>query len=465
MKVLPNVKPTPEQLKVINDHQPGVAVIRGAAGSGKTTTALLRFHFLVERWRGRRARLKQSAPVRALVLTFNRTLRGYIQQLASQTIKQGPDVQIEILTFGKWSQNRLNATNMVEDDDRAEKIATYGAALKLDHAFLCDEVDYVLGRYLPQNLNDYALAKREGRGSKPRVEQQIRRRIISEVIAPYAKWKAQRKLTDWNDLAVKLAASTTSPVYDVVVIDEAQDFSANQVRAVQNHLAADHSATYILDAAQRIYPRFFTWKEAGLAIPAGSYFRLNTNHRNTKQIATFATQLLVGLDLTDDGTIPDLKQCKDDGELPCVILGQFSAQMNWAIAQIKKLDLKNESVAFLHPKGGGWFRYHIQALKQFKLPYVHIAQKADWPQGSENIGLSTLHSAKGLEFDHVFILGLNAEVAPHGEDEETGFENLQRLLAMAVGRARKTVAMGFKANDAPPFMKLVKADTYKKVVL
>lgn len=41
MKTLKNVKLTPEQLKLITHLRPGIKVIRGAAGSGKTTTSLL----------------------------------------------------------------------------------------------------------------------------------------------------------------------------------------------------------------------------------------------------------------------------------------------------------------------------------------------------------------------------------------------------------------------------------------
>jgi hypothetical protein len=86
MKTLGNVTPTSEQLTVIDNSSPDFWLIRGAAGSGKTTTALLRLKFLVRYWRERRADLGLEAPVRVLVLTFNRTLRGYIAELAEQQI-------------------------------------------------------------------------------------------------------------------------------------------------------------------------------------------------------------------------------------------------------------------------------------------------------------------------------------------------------------------------------------------
>jgi hypothetical protein len=48
MRVLDNVDPTPEQLKLILDCQPGFALIRGAA-SGKTTTAVLRLRHVTNK--------------------------------------------------------------------------------------------------------------------------------------------------------------------------------------------------------------------------------------------------------------------------------------------------------------------------------------------------------------------------------------------------------------------------------
>jgi DNA helicase IV len=81
MRVLSDHKPTPEQLKVMVDPT-GVALIRGAAGSGKTSTALWRLRLLVGFWQSRVEHGHISGPIRVLVLTFNRTLRGYIDALA-----------------------------------------------------------------------------------------------------------------------------------------------------------------------------------------------------------------------------------------------------------------------------------------------------------------------------------------------------------------------------------------------
>ena len=73
MRTLSNVAPTPEQLAILSVNQPGVELLRGAAGSGKTTTALLRLRSFIGAFVNRRRRGRSSEPVRALVLTYNRT--------------------------------------------------------------------------------------------------------------------------------------------------------------------------------------------------------------------------------------------------------------------------------------------------------------------------------------------------------------------------------------------------------
>ncbi len=88
MKVLSGVKPTAEQLPIISNPTAGVVLIRGAAGSGKTTTAMLMLKQLALFWTKRNKRMQLNTPVLILVLTFNRTLRGYIAELAKGQINQ-----------------------------------------------------------------------------------------------------------------------------------------------------------------------------------------------------------------------------------------------------------------------------------------------------------------------------------------------------------------------------------------
>jgi DNA helicase IV len=467
MRALRNITPTPEQLRILSRTRPGVELIRGAAGSGKTTTALLRLKSLVGFFLSRRRREGNTNPLNVLVLTYNRTLRGYIEALTQQQTASFQGVNLQVETFGKWSKLALNNPRLVNHKLGETQILTMGASLGLQPKFLLGEVEYVLGRFLPTDLQNYLAARRHGRGTSPRIEKQQRQELLDSVIKPYQQWRSQRGEMDWNDLAVQLTSRRLNDPFDIIVADEAQDFSANQVRAILNQLAPVHSLTFVLDSAQRIYPRGFTWQEAGVTLRPENVNRLEQNYRNTIEIARLAASLIDGLPIDDDGTMPNFQACTRHGPVPLVLRGRFERQMDYVIEYLgKSVDLKKESVAFLHPLGGGWFYETMRRLGRAGLAFVEISRVPEWPSGTENIALSTFHSAKGLEFDHIIVVGLNAEVTVHGkEEDDDSLLTLRRLLAMGIGRARISTVIGYKPSEASRLIGYMDPKTYKAVDL
>ena len=99
MRILQDIKPTAEQLVILRDAGTGFRLIRGAAGSGKTTSALMRLRQLCAARAERRRRLSMPDPVRVLVLTFNRTLRGYVEHLAAEQVEASEDIDLTVDTF------------------------------------------------------------------------------------------------------------------------------------------------------------------------------------------------------------------------------------------------------------------------------------------------------------------------------------------------------------------------------
>lgn len=65
--------------------------------------------------------------------------------------------------------------------------------------------------------------------------------------------------------------------------------------------------------------------------------------------------------------------------------------------------------------------------------------------GQDAIQLMTVHSAKGLEFDAVFITGMEEGLVPHENSakEEGGVEEERRLMYVAITRAKKRLYMSF----------------------
>lgn len=398
-------------------------------------------------FRARHTRLAISQPVRTLLLTYNRTLCGYVEALAEQQATKRGGVEIEVSTYAKWAHQLVGAPKMCGYRQPHIHDIARQLNVSLPQDFLCSEVEYILGRFSPDYVR-YLDAERTGRGLSPRVERPVRERILELIDRYRARLKNSKEL-DWEDLPT--AALKAKPQnFEIIVIDEAQDFSANQLRSIQRHLASVSSLTLIVDTAQRLYPRGYTWAEAGIDARKATYYRLQENHRNTIEIATFARGVLTGLTVDDDGTLPDLARATRHGPKPSVFKGRYSAQLDFAIEHVRSnVDLNAETVAFLKPLGGAWFNHLKNRLQREHLPFEEITRTREWPNNKTNIVLSTMHSAKGLEFDHVIILGLSDEVTPHGQEaDDDQLMTLRRLFAMAVARARKTVLIGFKDEEA-----------------
>jgi ATP-dependent DNA helicase Rep len=63
-------------------------------------------------------------------------------------------------------------------------------------------------------------------------------------------------------------------------------------------------------------------------------------------------------------------------------------------------------------------------------------------EDTNQVQLMTMHAAKGLEFPHVFIMGLEEEILPHRNSIETdNIEEERRLFYVGITRAQKTLAL------------------------
>ena len=466
MKHLGKIKASPEQLKIISTNQSGAELIRGSAGSGKTTTALLRLTSLANMIRARKDRVGDESPVRVLLLTFNRTLAGYVRVLAQAQVA-GMNHEIEISTFAKWSMVKLGVTSIQADAASRCLRRLANSFDGLEPSYVCQEAEYLMGRFEPKDIESYIDAERTGRGVLPRVDANLRRRILDEVVYPYLQFLDKNGWLDWNTLAIKMRRDISSLEYDIIIVDESQDFSANEIRAIHHHLAEDHAVSFVIDTAQRIYARGFTWAEAGVNLTGNRSHRLNENHRNTKEIAAFTSGILKGVTVDTDGVLPNLDSAQTSGPLPKVILGRYAKQIVWAIDYIQNsVDLSNETVAFLKPEGGQWFSTIKQELANSSIDFVVMQRNSDWPTGDVNVAISTFHSAKGLEYDHVIIIGFNQENTHFGDEERTDqIQVLRRLLAVAVARARKQVIVGFKPGEESRLTEFFDNSTYEEISL
>ena len=137
MRVLQNIRPTPEQIVILGDDAPGFRLIRGAAGSGKTTVALMRLRQLCASRARRNRRLGIEEPIRVLVFTFNTTLRGYVEHLANRQVNsEAIDLRVE--TFSRWALGLCEPGLNLLDDQRSlikSKLEESGITKELEYLY------------------------------------------------------------------------------------------------------------------------------------------------------------------------------------------------------------------------------------------------------------------------------------------------------------------------------------------
>jgi ATP-dependent DNA helicase UvrD/PcrA len=95
------------------------------------------------------------------------------------------------------------------------------------------------------------------------------------------------------------------------------------------------------------------------------------------------------------------------------------------------------------------FMHEFDTLQGF-LEHVSLVMDADTADGEDRVTLMTLHAAKGLEFDLVFLPGWEEGLFPHqrslDENGSNGLEEERRLAYVGLTRARRKAKVSFVQN-------------------
>ncbi len=445
-------RPIGRQKEVLCLPPKGHTVVLGTAGSGKTTLAIHRAVYL--------ANPATDHHGRTLLVTFNRCLVAYLKSLG------GWSGQVDVHNYHKFARGYLEhrgkmGKNCICDTapmktfcSRAvEAVKTSGASspiLDKPVEFLVEEF-----RWLAQNgihtPEDYVSADRIGR-SGARVVRGDRPLIFSV----YEKYREIRisdgKLYDWDDLAQATLAEfdldSTERHYKHIVIDEGQDFSPVMIRSLAAAIPRDGSLTFFGDMAQQIYGNKISWRTAGLSVRDA--WKFEENYRNTKQIAQLALAIARMPFFRDTVDLVEPKFPVADGPLPALV--EFSseeqelrfvaehAQRRMKAGTVAVLFRDRESEKLLHP------------LLKNSATKLHRDLNL-WPTGP-GLFYGTYHSAKGLEFDAVYIPFTSRMRLPHPPDvtafgSEDAASRDAKLLYVAVTRAKSDLVLTYTGEPTP----------------
>lgn len=234
--------------------------------------------------------------------------------------------------------------------------------------------------------------------------------------------------------------------FDHIVVDEVQDFTPVQLLLINN--LHNNSMTIVGDIAQKIFDNGVeSWNEFGIHINRS--YELNVCHRSTLETILFANQLM-GKNIENSKSSFVAKR----GEKPCVTLcSDFEDEMNKAISTIKKIRNveSNSSIVVVYPKDRNNELATICNFFYKNRLKSYVAKGINW-EFTDNIAVTTYHQIKGLQFDYVFILGLN-------EFENGYFSNKENVLYTTVTRAQKRVFINC-LKDIPRMIQKVDKDFY-----
>ncbi len=141
--------------------------------------------------------------------------------------------------------------------------------------------------------------------------------------------------------------------------------------------------------------------------------------------------------LTED---KNLGEIMNDALISTGLYDHYNKEPDKAVRKTKMENL-GELVSALHNAGSG-----KAALAAFLENIALDSSSLDDSGSNSGVTLMTMHNTKGLEFDRVFVVGLEDEIIPGFRDENlSDIEEERRLMYVAMTRARKNLYLSYAA--------------------
>jgi superfamily I DNA/RNA helicase len=485
---------SPEQDRYVNMHTTGPTLVKGVAGSGKTTVGLYRA--MAQSYV--RDLFDQGKPPRILFVTYTKTLARVVEQMFQELYGTDGAKRVEVWVLREWLQAYLESkpgtrplasgseiNNAVGQgifkarqsfpESSWSQERTDGGKARGNGFFISEIADVIKGRNL-RTWEEYATAERTGRktglGEAPR-------QFVWTVYQEYEQQLDRIDKFDYLDLSLLgtecLQNDPDFRPYDAVVVDEAQDLRPVELQVVSLLAGGARARNLVLlaDPSQSIYYKGIPWKDGNIYIAPARSFSLSRNYRNTRQILEAAWSLAQsGLsDDLDEGSIPP-EATERHGPRPNVVLCQNADYRNrFIVKTIEKLcqemDCRPGDIAILARMKDSVADLET-VLHLAQLPTVHFRDDS-FDIFENNTKLITINSAKGLEFPIVFLVDVHEGELPRNlfvdnEDELAAeLRRERRLLYVGMTRAARRLYLVCCQRDASRFLREIDPDTVRLV--
>jgi DNA helicase-2/ATP-dependent DNA helicase PcrA len=432
----------PDQFELITAEQSGVVVLRGSAGSGKTTVALHRIAYLTF------DKPRRFAPKRILVIVWGRAMRDYVSHVLPALGVEG----VNVTTWTAWARTAVKRHYPVLPAAIAEDTPEPVTRIKLHPAFsqlLADTIAKTPGKpTMEQAIEDWSNALTDigaiaevlgediGEGALERAM-----RWTSDQVRAVTAWvegdsdvDAQLDVEDdalllraWQLRVGPLHAGKSGPLsYAHIVLDEVQDFSPVEVQVLLETADKHRSVTLAGDTRQHISKAagFTDWISFldRIGVESQALSTLEVSYRSTHPITRFALEVL------GDADEPPPRTIRSGPPVEMFRFSDHGAAVAFLAEALKAVTLSEPlaNIALLTPTPD-LSAVYAAGLEDAEVPDVRqvIDQQFAFAPG---VDVVEADQVKGLEFDYVIIVEASAMHWPDTDHH-------RRLMHVAATRA------------------------------
>lgn len=445
----------PTQRRVVQMQANGPVRVLGGAGTGKTVAAMHRVRWLLENVLGPDDRI--------LFTTFTKNLAIDIKENLAKLCSADQLRRVDVVNIHAWVDNFLRSNGREFNvyypaaSDPFWKRALAGKPLQphLPDNFYRDEWEQVLQPEGIMDLASYLNVARTGRGTRLTARD---RQAVWPVFEEYRRQlhaAGKRELIDAvRDARMLLLEGECEIMYRSIVVDEAQDMSAEVFRLLRTMLPPGGNDLFIVgDAHQRIYGTKVVLGRCGIEV-RGRSRTLRVNYRTTEETCRWAVALLAGLEFDDlDEGTDDQRGYRSllHGDPPTIrhfdSFGEEVEDIRSLLSDIEQQGMPLRRMCLVARTKKDRDRYS-GALEAKDVPVLALEAETEDDREVEGLRVATMHRVKGLEFEHMIIAGMSARNMPASwllseapdDAARERIEIMERsLLYVATTRARRQV--------------------------